>query len=217
MALVSPLKHPKTGAVLFEGHLWPGAELDWARLSAAEPLGNVLTRLSNIVFKNPKWDFRQFNVETDVDLADKLDGGLLASNNFDLRPFFGRGGKLLMWHGWVDPQVTPQNSIIYYSKVLETVGPKAADSIALFMLPGVAHCQGGPGPDTFDRMAALEGWVERGQKPTRIIASRVRAGKVERTRLLCPFGQAAKWNGTGSTDDAASFACVAESMTPVSR
>jgi tannase/feruloyl esterase len=212
-ALVTPLRHPKTGAVLFEGHLWPGAELSWGTLSSPEPPGNVMTRMSNFVFKNPKWDINQFNIETDVDLADKLDGGLLRSDNYDLRPFFGRGGKLIMWHGWIDPQVTPQNSIIYYTKVRETVGREADNSIALFMLPGVAHCSGGPGPDTFDRMASLEAWVERGQKPTRIIASRIVAGKVERTRPLCPWGQVAKWNGSGSTDDAANFSCVAESMT----
>ena len=117
-----------------------------------------------------------------------------------------------MWHGWADPQVTPQNSTIYYNNVQKTVGRQADDSIALFMLPGVYHCQGGPGPDTFDRMAAIEQWVEQGRKPTRIIASKLQDGKVVRTRPLCPFGQVAKWNGTGSTDDAANFACVAETM-----
>ena len=112
----------------------------------------------------------------------------------------------------VDPQVTPQNSTIYYNNVLKTVGKQAGDSIALFMLPGVYHCQGGPGPDTFDRMAVLEQWVEQGRKPTRIIASKSEDGKIVRTRPLCPFGQVAKWNGTGSTDDAASFACAAETV-----
>ena len=117
-----------------------------------------------------------------------------------------------MWHGWADPQVTPQTSTIYYTNVLKTVGRQAEDSIALFMLPGVYHCQGGPGPDTFDRMAALDQWVEQGKKPTRIIASKLQDGKAVRTRPLCPFGQVAKWNGTGSTDDAANFACVAETV-----
>ncbi|HEY6362594.1 MAG TPA: tannase/feruloyl esterase family alpha/beta hydrolase [Vicinamibacterales bacterium] len=149
-------------------------------------------------------------VETDVELADRQDAGLLASRNANLKPFFDRGGRLLMWHGWADPQVTPQNSITYYRNVLQTVGKQAEDGIALFMLPGVYHCDGGPGPDAFDRMAAIEQWVEQGKKPARIIASKVVNGTVVRTRPLCPFGQVAKYDGTGDTNDAANFSCVAE-------
>jgi feruloyl esterase len=211
--MVSPLKHPTTGAVLFEGHLWPGAELEWDTIGGPEPLTNAVTALRNIVHDGDKsWDPRTFNIDTDVEQAARADKGLLRSDNANLKPFFDRGGKLIMWHGWADGQVTPQNSTIYYNNVLKTVGRQAEDSIALFMLPGVYHCQGGPGPDTFDRMAALEQWVEQGRKPTRIIASKVQDGKIVRTRPLCPFGQVAKWNGTGSTDDAANFACVAEEM-----
>jgi feruloyl esterase len=209
-ALTSPLRHPVTGAVLFEGHLWPGSELEWDTLGGPEPLINALRRIRNVTYKDPKWDPIHFDTATDVELADKVDAGLLASNNANLKPFFDRGGKLIMWHGWSDPQVTPQNSIIYFQDVLKTVGASARNSIELFMLPGVSHCDGGPGPDTFDRMTPLVQWVERGQKPTRIVASKVEGGKVVRTRPLCPFGQVAKWKGSGSTDDETNFSCVAE-------
>ena len=209
-ALTSPLKHPITGEVLFEGHLWPGSELEWDTLGGPEPLDNALRRIKNITYKDPKWDPVQFDTATDVALADRIDGGLLASNNFDLKPYFGKGGKLIIWHGWSDPQVTPQNSIIYFDRVMRAVGPSARNSVELFMLPGVSHCGGGPGPDTFDRMTPLVQWVEQGRKPTRIVASRVENGKVVRTRPLCPFGQVAKWKGSGSTDDEANFSCVAE-------
>jgi feruloyl esterase len=114
-----------------------------------------------------------------------------------------------MFHGWADPTVTPQNSTMYFTNVLKTVGKSAEDSIALFMMPGVYHCTGGPGPDGFDRMADIEQWVEHGRKPTRIVASHLADGKVDRTRPLCVFPKVAKWNGTGSTDDAANFSCVA--------
>jgi feruloyl esterase len=212
-AMVSPVKDPKTGAVLFEGHLWPGSELEWDVLGGPQPLGNAVTGLKNVAYDGTKWDPNAFTA-ADIEVADRADRDLLDSSNPNLKPYFDRGGKLLMWHGWADPQVTPQNSTIYFTNVLKTVGKKAEDSIALFMLPGVYHCQGGPGPDRFDRMAALEQWVEGGRKPTRIVASHQTNGHVDRTRPLCPFGQVARWNGSGSTDEEKNFSCVAETVDP---
>jgi feruloyl esterase len=167
--------------------------------------------LKNVAFNDPKWDPATFTA-VEIDLADRADRDILDSSNANLKPFFDRGGKLLMWHGWADPQVTPQNSTIYFTNVLKTVGKKAEDSIALFMLPGVYHCGGGPGPDRFDRMAAIEQWVEGGRKPTRIVASHQTNGKVDRTRPLCPFGEVARWNGSGSTDEEKNFSCVGEKV-----
>ena len=96
-----------------------------------------------------------------------------------------------------------------YENVQDTMGgpSKTADWYRLFMVPGMGHCRGGEGPNTFDLVSALEQWVENGRAPDRIVASHSREGRVDRTRPLCPYPQVASYDGRGSIDDAASFAC----------
>jgi len=94
-----------------------------------------------------------------------------------------------------------------YKQISSAVGSAAANSLALFMVPGMGHCQGGPGTDVFDKVAALDRWVESGNKPLSIDASHMTNGIVDRTRPLCAYPTTARYNGTGSTDDAKSFRC----------
>jgi feruloyl esterase len=139
--------------------------------------------------------------------ADRDD--VLGSTSTDLKAFFDRGGKLLMYHGWSDAQVTPLNSIDYFNKVVDRFGrPAVGKSIQLYMVPGMNHCQGGNGTDQFDKVASIEQWVATGTAPARISASHLTAGTVDRTRPLCPYGQVATWDGRNSTNDASSFACA---------
>src|SRR5262252_3539118 len=207
--LTSPLTDVRTGKTIDQRHLWPGSELGWTTLGGAQPLGLSISGLANILFKDPRWDWRSFEVAKGMEAAAKADGGALFSGDPNLKPFLSHGGKLLMYHGWTDQQVTPQTSTIYYEKVLKTVGSDAASKgIALFMVPGMNHCQGGAGTDTFDKMAAIESWVTGGTAPKQIIASHLTNGAVDKTRPLCPFPQVAKYKGTGDTNDAANFACA---------
>jgi tannase/feruloyl esterase len=100
------------------------------------------------------------------------------------------------------------NSIDYFHDVLKTVGaPKATDSYRLFMVPGMGHCRDGEGTDQFDTLAALEQWREKGNAPELIVGSRVRDGKVDRTRPLCPYPEVASYKGVGNTNVAANFSC----------
>jgi feruloyl esterase len=112
-----------------------------------------------------------------------------------------------MYHGWNDPAISALNSVDYYESVVVAArrfrAGAAEDFFRLFMVPGMQHCGGGPGTDTFDALGALERWVEEGVAPDRIIA----AGAVDRTRPLCPYPQVARYLGQGSTDDARNFAC----------
>jgi len=85
--------------------------------------------------------------------------------------------------------------------------PKAADYALLFLMPGVAHCSGGAGPDSVDWVAALDAWVESGKIPERIVAQKLSKGVTLRTRPVCPYPQRAFYKGTGSIDEAENFAC----------
>ena len=121
-----------------------------------------------------------------------------------------RGGKLILYNGWSDAGIPPRLAVDYYKSVVDKLGARAVkDSIRLFMVPGMGHCNGGDGTDTFDMQRAIEQWVEQGKAPDRIEASRVRDGKTDRTRPLCPYPQVAKYNGSGSTDESANFSCKA--------
>src|SRR5262249_59508334 len=86
---------------------------------------------------------------------------------------------------------------------------KTREFFRFFAAPGMGHCSGGPGPNQFDALGALEQWVEKAVAPDKIVASHITNGKVDRTRPLCVYPHVARWKGTGSSDDAANFSCVA--------
>ena len=207
-ALYAPLTDPKTGAVLSFPLLQPGSELSWATLAGPEAFGIAVDAYRYLVFRNPTWDWRTFDPSTDYERIDVGAKGF-EPPGADLKPFFSRGGKLLMYHGWSDQQVAALNAVTYFGSVLTASGSSAAGkSIALYMVPGMGHCRGGPGTDTFDKVAALEGWIQSGRAPSQIVATHQTAGVVDRKRPLCQYPQVAKYKGSGSTDDAANFTCV---------
>jgi feruloyl esterase len=160
-----------------------------------------------MVFNDPNYDPMNFNYDTDMAATIAKLGPMLDAVDPNLRPLQRHGAKMILYHGLSDPDISPLNSIHYYERVLETVGKDTPDFVRLFLVPGMQHCQGGPGATSFDGVAALERWVEDGVAPERIIASHTANGMVERTRPLCPYPQAAVYKGKGSTTDAANFAC----------
>ncbi len=124
------------------------------------------------------------------------------------------GGKLLLYHGWADQQVAPGATVEFYNSVVASTGSRQSGAVVsamvwvrLFMAPGMAHCGGGEGPNAFDKISALEQWVEHDKAPDQIIASHSVNGKIDRTRPLCPYPQIAAYQGAGSMDDAANFIC----------
>jgi len=158
--------------------------------------------------QNPNYDYRTFNFKTDMPLLATATG-ILRPDDPNLATFQSMGGKLLMYHGWADPALSTLTTIDYYNEVVKASGGhQTADAfVRFFTVPGMHHCSGGPGPNTFDSLSALEQWVEHGAAPERIIATHRTNGAVDRTRPLCPYPQVARYTGTGSVDDAANFVC----------
>jgi len=167
----------------------------------------------NMVYGDPAWDYRTFQVDREAQAADQKMSRILNATDPDLKAFRERGGKLILYHGWSDAAIPAQATIDYYQSVVSAMGARGSGSfVRLFMVPGMQHCGGGSGPNTFDEMGALERWVENGAAPERMLATIYRTGSnpasgVVRTRPLCPYPQVARWKGAGSIDDAASFTC----------
>jgi feruloyl esterase len=186
-----------------------GSELGWAVLGAPEPSPIILDQYKYVVYKDPAWDWRTFDFHKDVARSDEPEYVVMNATDPNLTQFFAHHGKLLLYHGWADPNISPFSTIQYYKSVLDTMGgaAKTADSIRLFLEPGMGHCGGGEGPNRFDKTGAMETWVEKGAAPDQMIASHSTGGKVDRTRPLCPYPQTAKYKGSGSIDDAANFVC----------
>ena len=231
----APLRpaHPKTsrGELFYPGFM-PGGQAGPAGwplwISGANPTASLEYAFAtqggaNLTYQNPDWDFRAFQLERDVKIADDTMGQRLNAVDPNLKGLKDRGGKLILYHGWSDAALPPLATVNYYQSVMAKMGAKqTADFARLYMVPGMQHCGGGPGPDSFGAVPgalhgnsmgmteALEHWVEDHQVPEKIVTAKYASGHVVRTRPLCPYPQVAVYKGAGSINDAASFSCKAQ-------
>jgi len=226
--------HDSKGRQIYPGFL-PGGEEGpggWTTWTTGTAPGSALLVLfangfySDMVFDDPQWDFKTFNFDSGVNMADQKQGHNLNATDPNLKPFQARGGKLIMYHGWSDAAIPPTGAIDYYNSVMTTIGAAdAASSVRLFMAPGVQHCAGGPGPDNFGQFGyypatpqgnmrmALEQWVEKGVAPETIIAAKYvnpldPSAGTKMTRPLCAWPKMAKYKGSGDVNDAANWECA---------
>lgn len=180
---------------------------------------------SNMVYEKADWDYKKTRVDDGLKAAEKKAAKILNSTNPDLSSFKVRGAKLILYHGWNDAAISALNTINYYNAVESKMGQKETDAFSkLYMVPGLQHCGGGPGANSFGQLGegapdpqhnmelALVEWVEKGIAPSEVVATKFvdddPSKGVKFTRPLCPYPQAAKFKGTGDRNDAANFVCT---------
>lgn len=208
---------PGAKGQLFPGYVVGGitGQGGWADWITGQAPGKSLMyafgtgMFANIVYQDKAWDYRTFQPDRDTQKADEVAARALNATDPDLSKFAARGGKLILYHGWSDAAITPLSTIDYYKQIR-----RPETFTRLFLVEGMQHCGGGPGPNDFgagpgvsgdalhDIDAALELWVEQGVAPSQLIAK-----NGARTRPLCAYPRTAVYNGSGSTDDAANFSC----------
>jgi len=224
--------NPRTGKNIYPG-FYPGAEMGWAS-------GTVINRTktsgvssndfwSYALFHAPDWQFRTLDFDRDIQTMDETFGPLMNATDPNLEEFRKLGHKLIYYHGAADPLIPAQNGINYYETVV--AAQKGLDRTQgfyrAFLVPGLYHCAGGPGPIAFgtaeppppsqvdadhDIMRSLERWVEKGAAPDKVIGTKYvdnnPAKGVALQRPLCPYPQVAKYKGSGDMNDAANFTCA---------
>jgi feruloyl esterase len=169
-----------------------------------------------MVYGDPDWDVSRFDIDRDYPKAKDRMGPMMDSDDPNLSAFVAHGGKLLLYHGWNDAAIPAAATVDYYAAVRRTLGVSADAQVRLFLVPGMMHCLGGVGPTDFDMLEQIDRWSETGAAPERIVATEydppavfghARDAKVVRTRPLCPWPKVAHYNGSGSSDNEASFSC----------
>jgi len=226
--------HTAKGDLIFPGYL-PGAEDAqgaWLPWITGPELGKSLLfafgggYFSNMVYEQANWSFQGVSLDEALKTAEEKTRRNLDAVDVDLTKFSARGGKLIVYHGWNDPAISVLGTIDYYESVVKKMGrPKVESFTRLYLVPGMLHCGDGPGATTFGEVfggspepekninLALEQWVEKGRAPGPLTATKFandeESGDVKMTRPLCPYPQAAKYKGSGDTNDAKNFACAA--------
>jgi feruloyl esterase len=195
-------------------HEW-GSELDWTLFiptAQGQTVGSenfVESFARYLGYPNrvmPSWTIKDLKLSVASFWQTVESSSYLAAMDPDLSRFQRGGGKLILWHGWGDQHISPQNTLAYWHAVNQTMGKRAVGDFAkLYLFPGVAHCGGGEGPDTFDLLTPTMAWVESGRSPGTVTASKVSNGTLTRTLPVYPYPTVARYNGTGSVTDAASF------------
>jgi feruloyl esterase len=198
--------NPRTGELLYPG-FEPGSEGMLPLLTTGpEPFPVATTFFRSLVFQDPKWDFRNFDYDHDVQRSMQVAHAVLDVPPSGVEAFLAGGRKLLLSHGMADGLIPTRSTVNFYTALTQHAGAKESANTRLFLVPGMGHCGGGDGPSVIDTISSIDGWVSTGHAPQRIIVSNP-PGATPRTRPLCPYPQQAVYSGQGSTDEEQNFRC----------
>jgi feruloyl esterase len=219
-AIAERLLGPARGA---DGEILSAAFAPGAAYQTLDGPGLAGEAFAQWLYNDPNWDFAKFDAARDIPRLEALFPGLSYTNP-NLTAFARRGGKLITTHGWTDPIVPTGSTLDYYQKVQRFMGKnETARFFRMFLAPGVNHCGEGAGPDLFtmapntaspiadpdhDLLEAVVRWVESGQPPEQVIASKIKDGKVVMTRPVCAYPGVVRYRGAGDVARAENFECV---------
>jgi feruloyl esterase len=220
------------GQTIFPGFSM-GDETSWKEWVVGEdPAASTFSRFVQNYFRyvvtgDPKWNALTANMDEALRMSREKGASDLDATDPDLSRLAAHGGKVILYHGWNDPAISPANTIAYYKSVEDKMGAqKVASFMRLYMVPGMEHCAGGPGASSFGQLGmetatgpkhglfdSLQGWVEKGSPAEDVVATKYAPGengtrKTVMTRPLCAYPSVAKYNGSGDSSNAANFACV---------
>jgi feruloyl esterase len=219
-AILSPMPD-ETGEAMDRG-IQPGV-----RTRPGPPSPLLRAMWADAVYNDVNWEATTFARTRDLMAANRLMPELRADRT-TIAPFLTAGHKAIIYQGWADPSVNADPTVDYYAALAaaNSGAEQLSNSVRLFMAPGMYHCRGGPGADSFggsgqpntpndperDVLWALIRWVEKDKAPDRLVAAKAGTEGIGFTRTLCPFPQSAKYDGTGPTDRAASYRCEADPL-----
>ncbi|MEQ5843758.1 tannase/feruloyl esterase family alpha/beta hydrolase [Paraburkholderia acidicola] len=211
-------KRQDTGASVSPGYA-VGSEGGWATTwnsTTSLQSGSYYDFFRLILKGNPNFDILTLNWDTDIDAGRSQYGSIYDAINPDLSAFQANKSKLIMYHGWADPLISPYLSIASWGRIQDAMGTSTVNQFArLYMVPGMGHCTGGP-IGTVDWLTPLENWVEKGIAPDATSAASTIVGSgttngVARSRPLCPYPTVEKYKGNGDINSASNFTCVSPS------
>ena len=209
------------GSSLLPG--WPrGAEMQLAVLVLGkEPFPVATSYFRQLVFAGkPAWDWKAMDYRADLGAARSYGSEMLDVPADGLGPFFARGGKLMLSHGWADGLIPATNTLAFNAALYRALPQDQAEQqLRLFMVPGMEHCGGGAGVSKIDTLGTIDQWATTGQAPTRIVATRPeqvaampgappQPPRPPMSRPLCAYPLVARYDGKGDPMTPAAFSCA---------